>query len=207
MNFPIFVTQRAYLIQMLNEDREYVDSLRRDDFSAFDALFKKYSGKLYAFAISITKEPYIAEEITQMVFMKIWEKRADIKNDKSFQSYLFTIAFNAIKKKFNQKMMAEKYKHDLFEWLSQEKPSLESRLDFEILLNKLDQLIDQLPEKRKEIFLKRKKEGKSIDTIAMEMDISPKTVKNQITEAMKFLKKSFAGDDASSLLFYYLFIS
>lgn len=138
--------------------------------------------------------------------MKLWETRRNLKSNKSFKSYLFTIAFNVIKKKFNQKMRNEKYKHDLFEWLGQEKPSLESRIDFETLLEKLDFLIEQLPEKRKAIFLKRKKEGKSIQLIADEMDISQKTVKNQITEAMRFLKKSF-DDDVSAMLFYFLFIS
>jgi RNA polymerase sigma-70 factor (ECF subfamily) len=170
-------------------------------------LFDRYSQKIYRFSLSYLKSDAEAEEIVQEVFMKLWENRGKLKSDKSFKSYLFTIAFNAIKKKFNQKMKNEKYKHDLFQWLNEEKPSLESRLDFETLLEKLDLLIGQLPGKRKAIFLQRKKEGKSIQDIAAEMGISPKTVKNQITEAMNFLKESFANDDVSAMLFYFLFIS
>lgn len=188
-------------------EQELISLLRNNSPVAFSKLFDLYSQKLYYFAFSYLKSDTESEEIVQEVFMKLWENRSKLKTGKSFQSYLFTIAFNAIRKKFNQKMKAEKFKHEIFEWLSQEKPSLESRLDFESLLNKLDSLIDLLPEKRKEIFLMRKKEGKSIDTIASELGISPKTVKNQITEAMNFLKKSFEGDDVSAMLFYYLFIS
>lgn len=191
----------------LYSEQEQVDLLSKNSPVAFRLLFDNYSQKIYRFSLSYVKSDVEAEEIVQEVFMKVWENRSRLKSDKSFHSYLFTIAFNAIKKKFNQKMKVEKYKHDLFEWLSQEKPSLQSQIDFEALLEKLDLYIDQLPEKRKIIFLKRKKEGISINEIAEEMGISPKTVKNQITEAMKFLKKSFGDDDVSSILFYYLFIS
>ena len=71
---------------------------------------------------------------------------------------------------------------------------------------KLEELIEQMPVRRKEIFLKRKKEGKSIRDIASEMEISPKTVENQITEAMNFLKKEFGNDRISGLLFFYVFL-
>ena len=72
---------------------------------------------------------------------------------------------------------------------------------------KLDGLIEQLPEKRKMVFLKRKKEGRSIAEIAEELGVSPKTVKNQITEAMHFLKKSFVKEDIDTLLLYFLLFS
>ena len=45
-------------------DKEYVECLKKDDFVAFDALFRKYSANLYAFALSITRDSFAAEEIT-----------------------------------------------------------------------------------------------------------------------------------------------
>ena len=188
-------------------EQELVVLLQNSSPVAFRQLFDQYSQKLYYFANSYLKSEIESEEIVQEVFLKIWENRSNLKSEKSFKSYLFTIAFNGIKKNFNKKMKEEKYKHELFEWISREKPELESRLEFEALLEKLDTLIEHLPEKRKIIFLKRKKEGKSINEIAKEMDISPKTVKNQITEAMNYLKKSFSETDFSSILFYFLFVS
>ena len=184
-----------------------IDLLRSGSPVAFQYLFNQYSQKLYRFALSYLKSDAEAEEVVQDVFLKLWENRYRLDSDKSFQSYLFTIAFNAIKKKFNQKLRNDRFKHELFEWLSQEAPSLESRLDFEALIEKLESLIEKMPEKRKAIFLKRKKEGQSIQDIAGEMGISPKTVKNQITEAMKYLKEAFASGDVSSMLFYFLFVS
>lgn len=183
-----------------------VELLKRDSPVAFQQFFNSYSQKLYRFALSYLKSDADAEEIVQEVFLKLWESRHRLDGDKSFQSYLFTIAFNAIKKKFNQKMRTDRFKHDLFEWLSRENQAVETRPDFEAMIEKLEALIDNLPEKRKAVFLKRKKEGKSIQEIADEMKISPKTVKNQITEAMNTLKAAFGSDGLTNFLFYFLFI-
>ncbi len=183
-----------------------VELLKRDSPVAFQYFFNGYSQKLYRFALSYLKSDTEAEEIVQDVFLKLWESRHRLDLDKSFQSYLFTIAFNAIKKKFNQKIRTDRFKHELFEWLSRDNQSVETRPDFEAMIEKLEALINNLPEKRKAVFLKRKKEGKSIQEIADEMKISPKTVKNQITEAMNTLKAAFGNDGPANFLFYALFI-
>lgn len=189
------------------KEEELVVSLRNNSQDAFEQLFDRYSQKLYHFSLSYLKSDVESEEIVQEVFLKIWENRDKLRSDKSFKSYLFTIAFNAIKKHFNKKMRDEQYKHDLFEWLIQRSPDLEYKNEFERLLVKLENLIDQFPPKRKKIFLSRKKDGKSIDEIAREMGISPKTVKNQINAGMNSLKNSFCEDDLSTVFFYCMFIS
>jgi RNA polymerase sigma-70 factor (ECF subfamily) len=147
-----------------------------------------------------------AEDVVQEVYLKIWKNRTSLKTETSFQSYLFTIAFNTIQKSFNKKAKQDKFRLDLFDRLTTENPTLEEQFNFEFLLNKLNILIEQLPPRRKEIFLKRKREGKSIPIIASEMGISEKTIENQITEAMHFLRKSFNEDKISGKLFFLLFI-
>lgn len=173
---------------------------------AFEKLFEQYSQKLYRFSFSYLKSESESEDIVQEVFLKVWETRANLKTGTSFQSYLFTIAFNAIRKSFNKKARKDQYKTELFELLSEENPLLENHPDYEVLLSKLNLLIDQMPARRKEIFLMRKKEGISVRDIADSMDISPKTVENQITEAMNYLKKEFSKDRISGMLFFYIFL-
>jgi RNA polymerase sigma-70 factor (family 1) len=190
-----------------HNDQELIALLRRGSPLAFKTLFDKYSQKLYRFSLQYLKSDTDSEEIVQEVFLKLWQNREQIKSDTSFKSYLFTIAFNAILKQFNQKNKTEKYRQDIFESLAEQAPSLETHLNYEALLDKLEKLIEQMPERRREIFLKRKKEGKSVKEIAEEMNISSKTVENQITEAMNFLRKSFGEDKISGPLFLFLFFS
>ena len=185
-------------------ETELIASLQRGSVTAFEILFENYSQKLYRFSFSYLKSEAEAEDIVQEVFLKIWQNRSSLKTETSFQSYLFTIAFHAIQKSFNKKRQQQKFRLDLFELLASENPSLEEQLNFETLITRLHQLIEQLPTRRKEIFFKRKKEGKSIQNIALEMGISEKTVENQITEAMNSLRKSFGEDKIAGKLFFLL---
>lgn len=190
----------------IGNENEIVAQLQKGSLSAFERLFENYSQKLYRFSFSYLKSAPESEDVVQEVFLKIWENRSKIKTETSFQSYLFTIAFNSIRKNFNKKSRQERYRLDLFNSLSNEDYSIEDHRDYEFLVSKLDATIDQMPPRRKEIFLKRKKEGKSVRDIANEMYISPKTVENQITEAMNFLKKEFWNDHISGFLFFHIFL-
>lgn len=180
--------------------------LQKGSIVAFEGLFEQYSQKLFRFSYSYLKSESESEDVVQEVFLKIWENRADLKTGTSFQSYLFTIAFNSIRKNFNKKNRQNQFQTDLFDFLSIDNSSIENHPDYETLLSKLDLLIDQMPARRKEIFLYRKKEGKSVRDIASKMNISPKTVENQITEAMNYLKKEFDKDRISGMLFFYIFL-
>jgi RNA polymerase sigma-70 factor (family 1) len=183
---------------------EMITSLKRGSVASFESLFENYSQKLYRFSFSYLKSETEAEDIVQEVFLKIWQNRNTLKTETSFQSYLFTIAFHAIQKSFNKKAQQQKFQLNLFELLIADNSTIEEQNNFEALLARLNELIDHLPPRRKEIFLQRKKEGKSIHTIAMEMGISEKTVENQITEAMHALRKSFNEDKISGKLFLLL---
>ncbi|MDO8928880.1 MAG: RNA polymerase sigma-70 factor [Bacteroidota bacterium] len=187
-------------------EQQLINLLRSGSQFAFERLFENYSQKLYRFSLSYLKSETEAEEIVQDVFLKLWENRSRLKNETSFQSYLFTIAFNAIRKHFNKKARDERYRVGILDFMSDENPSVETNPDFEALVVKLESLIEQMPDRRKEIFRKRKKEAKSVKDIAIEMDISPKTVENQITEAMNYLKKEFGNDRISGMLFFYVFL-
>ncbi|MDP3912219.1 MAG: RNA polymerase sigma-70 factor [Bacteroidota bacterium] len=187
-------------------EQELISLLRSGSQFAFERLFENYSQKLYRFSLSYLKSETESEEIVQDVFLKLWENRDKLRNETSFQSYLFTIAFNDIRKHFNKKARDERYRTEILEFLSDENPAIETNPDFETLVIKLESLIDQMPDRRKEIFRKRKQEGKSVKDIAIEMYISPKTVENQITEAMNYLKKEFGKDLISGLLFFYVFL-
>lgn len=192
--------------QQTHTEQQLISLLRNGSQFAFERLFENYSQKLYRFSLSYLKSETEAEEIVQDVFLKLWENREKLRNETSFQSYLFTIAFNDIHKHFNKKARDERYRTEILDSLSDENPAIETNPDFEALVIKLESLIEQMPERRKEIFRKRKKEAKSVKDIAREMSISPKTVENQITEAMNFLKKEFGNDRISGLLFFYVFL-
>jgi RNA polymerase sigma-70 factor (ECF subfamily) len=185
-------------------DKEYVECLKKDDFNAFDALFLKYSGSLYAFALSITRDSFAAEEVTQLVFLKVWEKREQIKEHLSFKSFLFSVAY-----------------HETISWLRKEKSEkmrigefvrisgfqtneTEQEVEFRNIEGLANQFIQEMPKKRKEIFKLSRDQGFSNKEIAEKLNISIKTVENQMTSALKYLRERLGKQDILGLLFYFL---
>ena len=92
------IKQNILAEQPVYSDNELIRELKKGNIEAFNQIFYAYSSKLYHFAYGYLKSKEDAEEMVQEIFSKIWDKRADIKEEYQFRSYLFSIAFNYIKK-------------------------------------------------------------------------------------------------------------
>ena len=191
---------------MVSIDSKILKEFKNGDHSAFEEIFKRYSKQLYHFSLSYLKSEEAAEDIVQEVFIKIWNNRKDIKIDTSFQSYLFTITLNSVRKYFNQLSRLNELKHDILFDSSAFKPDFDDRSDYQFMLNKLEEFIRIMPEKRREVFIKKKIEEKSLKEISEELNITTKTVEYHITEAMRFLKSEFEKLQIQGLIFFSLFI-
>jgi RNA polymerase sigma-70 factor (family 1) len=182
-----------------------VRELSKGNLLAFNTLFWDYSSRLYRFAYRYLKNEAEAEELVQEVFTIIWEKRADLKAELSFKSFLFTIAFNIIRKHFRTKAyLAEYFKSDINADLDMQ---TSQKITYDSLYQYITELVNQLPGRRKEIFIKSRFKGLSIKEIAEEMKISHKTVENQLTDALKFIRTNLNRESIPVLLFFILFIS
>lgn len=190
----------------INIETALLKGLKRSDHECFQQLFSLYSQPLYRFSLSYLKSEQAAEDVVQEVFYKVWKKRKDIDTEKSFQSYLFTIALNAIRKYFNKLASANQLKHDLLILFSENKETFGDKEDFQELVEKLEEFIRKMPERRRKIFRRKKLEGKSQKEIAEEFSITTKTVEYHITEAMKFLKKEFDKLRMKGMIFFCLFV-
>jgi len=188
------------------DEKMLIQRLRMSDPVAFERLFSHYSIKLYQFSLSYLKSEADAEDIVEEVFFKIWNNREAIKTGMSFQSYLFTITLNFIKRSFNKRSRADLYKRELLKWSTGGDDQPESSIVYQDLLNKLDLLISRLPERRKQIFIERKINEKPVKQIAREMGITPKTVENQLTRTLNSLREELRKDSFDGLLFFHLFV-
>jgi len=188
-----------------NNDRHLVKKLKNNDLEAFNQLFYTYSSKLYHFAYGYLKSKAEAEELVQETFCKIWERRTDIKEEFQFRSYLFTIAFNQIKKQFRSKALLSKY-------IEYSRPDLHGHaqiledVNYPSLKKLVDRLVEEMPEKRKAVFIKSRYEGKSAMDIATEMKISKSTVENHLNQALRYLRRYLKEENLAGIFFFWLFL-
>ena len=186
-------------------DYELVERLRKGDMEAFDQIFKKYGDRLFAFALSYLKSKEETEGLIQDVFLKVWENRNKLKKESSLKSYLFTIAYHNMCQIFRKKQIHKKYLEETHINVN-DSFNLEDELEYKATIDTVDKLIEQLPEKQRIIFIKSRKEGKSTKEIAEEMNLAPGTVDNQISLALKFLRKNLSQNNFALLLFFAIFI-
>jgi len=173
-------------ITINGEEAALVSELSKGNLLAFNSLFEVYSNRLYYFAFKYLKSEAESEELVQEVFTRIWEKRHNLNKDLSFKSFLFTIAFNIIKKHFIAKARLDEYlKSQIRDELDLD---TSDNITYDSLYKYIIELVNQLPDRRKVIFIKSRLENLSITKIAEELNISHKTVENQLTSALHFLR-------------------
>ena len=190
----------------LYSDWELAKRLQNGDLEAFDFIFKKYSSRLYGFAFKYLKSKVETEGLVQNVFLKIWENRKNIKKEANLKSYLFTIAYHEIAHLFKKKkIFLEITEANALSITSSE--AVDEQLEYRNILEQVDKLINELPDKQRLIFIKSRKEGKSTKEIASELGIAPGTVDNNISAALKFIKQHMEHTNLAFLIFFSFFLN
>lgn len=157
------------------------------DPKSFEAVYREYFPGLMSFAAWLTGNQADAQEIVQDVFMKIWMKGSVSSADPRIKSYLYT----AVK---NKAMNVIRDRRKFLDPIEDEAAFLDYRMNAQELLeyNSLQQQVNfaigKLPERCRMVFLLKRKEGLSHKEIAALMEISEKTVENQMTKAMRMIK-------------------
>lgn len=187
-------------------DDQLIVQIQKGNKLAFKILFDKYGQRLFQFSLKYLRDRQDAEDLLNEVFLKVWENRKMLKTNTSFQSYLFTIAYNNIRQRFLKKSREEKYIQVFAEKYIHDHDMEESQLDYSLFIKKINQVIELLPPRRKEIFnLSYRNELKNKE-IAQQLGLSEQFVKNQLSLARKFLMKKIKDDDhLAVLLLLFLF--
>lgn len=170
-------------------EKEAILRLKSDDKEAFSFLYKHYWRKVYNFTNLYTLSPEASEEIVQDVFIKLWESREFIDEEKNFDGFLFIITrnliFNQSRKDFNQSF----YQTTILEAV-EESYSIEGELEASDLKEYISSLLATLPPRQQEVFRMSRDQHLTYKEIAEKLKISEKTVEHHISEALKYLRKN-----------------
>jgi RNA polymerase sigma-70 factor (ECF subfamily) len=171
------------------QENDLLRALKSGDFDAFNILYEKHHRQLYAFALKLSKNIHEAEEIVQSVFVSIWENRALIDPQKSFHNYLFRIAQNRFYDIMRKRLLNDCY----LDYVKQYEESVVDDIIVNIenaeIREILQQLLLQVPERRRLIFELNRFQGLSYKQIAEQLQISENTVDSQIRHVLNFLRK------------------
>ncbi len=181
--------------------------LRAGDKTAVNGLYEQYSNRLYRFAFGYLKSEEDTLDLVQEVFIRLWNSRKTLKDDTNLEAFLFTVARNAVISTFRKKVSEKEYLEHLRSVVIKNSSDTEKQVDFTLLSEQVQQLVQKLPEQRRRIFLLSKEAGRSNKDIADELKISIKTVEDHMTKARKFLKENLKEYGMIAILFFELFVS
>ena len=171
------------------EDRILLVGLRNGDEEAFKLLFNKYAKRLFGIARQYLNDDKESEEIVQEVFYKIWLHRGDIQPERSFVSYIARIAKNIIINQTRRRLVKQAYLDSFGTPQTQNMSQTERHVIFNEIRTIVEEIVNGLPPKRKEIFMLSRYEGRTTKEIAQQLRISERTVEGQINKALKTLRK------------------
>ena len=185
--------------QVAYTDAELVVRVRAGDERAFDLIYKMHWLRLYQLARRITEHDAVAQDIIQDTFVSFWEKgcRKDIV---SIEGYLYqAVRFRCFMHLRSGSISKKHLAH-----LNEIKASINLEEEYESreVEEFLQRSIDHLPEKCREVFLLSRVQAMPNKVIAEKLHISPKTVENQITKALKHLRLSMEKLTLLFILFF-----
>ncbi|MCO4294739.1 RNA polymerase sigma-70 factor [Solitalea sp. MAHUQ-68] len=171
-------------------DHELLSFMQNDDRSAFEKIYNKYWSGLYLSAYNLLRNKHEAEDIVQEIFVQLWLKR-HVQEIQNLKSYLHT----AVRFQVFKAIRDGKAHEELFEEVERmfNENNSENRIIALDIHNRLDQAIKTLPEKCQQVFVLSRKEQLSNIEISERLGISPKTVENHLTIALRRVRSSM-GD-------------
>ena len=166
---------------------ELIIALKNDDKVAFEKTYYTYYEKLFNYYKRKTGSEFIAEELSQETFIKFWTYRKTLSEEHSLETQLFRIAktlfIDALKKRKLEIIYMDEITHlDISN-------DAHNQMDSKEFAKQVDAHINNLPPIRQKVFKMSRLEGLSHNEIANLLSISPKSVNNHITKAIKQLRE------------------
>lgn len=170
------------------EDPELAHLMQNDDRQAFTTIYHRYWKLLFSIAVNKLHTVEDAEEIVQDIFASLWIRRADITIEVSLKAWLA----GSVKLKIYTRL-AQKYRErELAQQFPVSPDVIQPSTDLELkdLQTRIDLATAQLPERCRLVYQLSREKGLSHKDIATQLDISEKTVENQITRALKGIRSA-----------------
>lgn len=177
-----------------------IKELKKGNEKIFDGIFREYYQGLCMFGNQYIHNISITEEIVQDVFLKIWEKRNLLEPHSSFKTYLYTSVRNGCIDYIRKEKVKNKYADRIKE---QEQSFIKPEdIPDKHIINEIKKAINTLPTQRRKIFRMNRFLGLKYKEIAEKLNLSPKTVENQMGIALKQLREILKKHIPVILLFF-----
>jgi RNA polymerase sigma-70 factor (family 1) len=187
----------------LPNDNQLIENIRKGDVRSFEQMFNLYAEDLVRYATTIVKDSDDAEDIVQHLFVSIWEKKGIPEISTSLKSYLYRSIHNTSLNKLKQAKVKESYAAHI-NYVSDGLTSAANvMVEHKETASMIEQAMNELPEQCRKIFSMSRMEQLKYQEIADQLNLSIKTVENQMGKALKHMRERLK-DYIIVLIVYFL---
>jgi len=175
--------------EQLAEEKQWMAMLSRDEEQGLELIFNRYYKYLVVTAYNYLKNDEAAKDLVQDVFFKFWEKRSTIRIDSSLRAFLRRSVVNRSIDEIRKKRI--RWDEEITDINAPvDQSNIQKDIETSELQAVINSAIESLPEKCKLVFSLSRFENMSHKEIATALDISTKTIENQITKALKVIRSA-----------------
>lgn len=172
----------------MTDESILIEAMRNDSAEAFDSLYHRYFKRVYAYCYQYAKSHDDAADWTQEVFVSLWHCRHSITSVNSLNSLIFSIARNRLVSAYRSKVNSDVYKEYL-DYRNEPSASDNCRLEYYEFVDRLKRCIATLPPQQAKILRMSRFQNLTVAEIALQLHITPQTVRNQLSRALKTLRQ------------------
>ncbi|WP_316814573.1 RNA polymerase sigma-70 factor [Pedobacter nyackensis] len=183
------------------DEKSLLLKLRSGDQAAFELLYRQYSVEIYRRILVMVKVADLAEEITQEVFVKVWDKRSIIEPGNNFKFFLYRISKNMVIDFYRKAARDQKLQDQIIDSSTEISNYTEESIIFNETNTLFQKALDALPPQQKQVFSMCKIQGLSYAEAGALLGIFTSTISNHIVKATKTLKQTLGEDYFFLLLF------
>ncbi|WP_133574248.1 RNA polymerase sigma factor [Pedobacter metabolipauper] len=178
---------------LLISDDDLLSLFKEGDRDAFKMIYERYWQLLFVSACKVLKDEDEAKDVVQEVFMSFLNRGKDIEINSSISVYLYSAVRYKVFDYLSRQKVRDNHKESVINYVSQVSYSTDRTLIEKEIIAEIEKEIKNLPEKMREVFELSRKDELSYKQIAETLNISDKTVKKQISNAIKLLKPKFTN--------------
>lgn len=169
----------------------------------FKSVFETYSDKVNGFFIKFIKDQDLAKDLSQDIFLKLFEKKEVIENIEDLDGYVYLMCRNLAFDHMRKAAYDKKYRSYITKISSESQlPEVESKIESDFYKKILEHSLEKLPDQQRIIFNLSKKEGLSHQKIAEKLNISTQTVANHLCQALKNIRSTASNPDVDLIALY-----
>jgi RNA polymerase sigma factor (sigma-70 family) len=188
------------------QEQDFLSEVAQGNEAAFHTFYLRYWPQVYGTAFHLTRSPELARDLSQDIFLKVWEGRAKLRGIQKIEAYIYTLSKNLVIDYMKKKVFDPANLDALLHYFQPDTEAAHQPLEYKELEHTLQQAVGQLTGNVKQVFLLSRNERLTHEQIAARLHISVASSKTYAVRALQEIRQYLAAHEHSLVLAFFFLV-